>query len=49
VGGKSKGNSNGVTGEEGRIRMPGSNIEPCGKYDCGVGRALSIGIAYSTE
>jgi hypothetical protein len=44
VGGKSKGNSNGVTGEEGRIIMPGPKIKPCGKYDVGGGRALSISI-----
>ncbi len=29
--------------------MPGSNIDPCGMYDCGLGLALSIGIAYCTK
>ena len=47
--GKSNKNSKGVTGEEGRTRMPGSMFEPYGKDTLESGRALSKGTAYCTS
>ena len=47
--GTSKGNSNRVTGDDGRINIPGSIIDPCGSGIGGGGRAFSNGTPYSTR